>query len=141
MIFSGYYKKNESIESIAKGIILSFDGSPKHKEIMLCEDMERFKNIIGVSILIKEGTLGPNFDEYTINVDFGVYINLSALLKKWFGIVNNPLERFKTAESVGLKVFANIGFWFDFKSKSNLEILSPLIALYWIISKDSLTLP
>jgi hypothetical protein len=72
MIFSGYYKKNESIESIAKGIILSFDGSPKHKEIMLCEDMERFKNIIGVSILIKEGTLGPNFDEYTINVDFGV---------------------------------------------------------------------
>jgi hypothetical protein len=67
-------KKNESISEIVKGIIKTFDGSPKHKEIMLCEDSEKFKNIVGVSIVKKEGKLGPNFDEYTVNIDFGVIL-------------------------------------------------------------------
>jgi hypothetical protein len=64
-------KKNESIESIAKGIILSFDGSPKHKEIMLTEDNPKFPDIVGISVIKRVSNI-PSYDEYVVNIDFGV---------------------------------------------------------------------
>ena len=76
-----------------------------------------------------------------INVDFGVYISSSKLLKKWFCIVNFPVVGFKIVESEGLNVFAKIEFSSEVKLKSVLLILSPLIALYSWISIDSSTVP
>jgi uncharacterized protein YkwD len=65
-------KKSESIESIAKNIIASFDSSPHHKEIMLEEDAPaKFIDIVGVSIIKSSKDLGQNYDEYIVNVDFG----------------------------------------------------------------------
>lgn len=67
--------KNATISDIAKGFIDSFDKSPKHKEIMLCEDVSsEFTNIVGVAIVKSEKKIGDN-DVYSINVDFGVLIN------------------------------------------------------------------
>ena len=68
-------RKSESIESIAKGIILSFDGSPKHKEIMLAEDSPvKFIDVVGVSIIKCLKDLGESYDEYIVNVDFGFIV-------------------------------------------------------------------
>ena len=59
---------------IAKDIIESFDKSPKHKEIMLCEDVSyEFTNIVGISIVKSEKKIGED-DVYSINVDFGILI-------------------------------------------------------------------
>ena len=67
--------KNAAISDIAKGFIDSFDKSPKHKEIMLCEDVSsEFTNIVGIAIVKSEKKIGDN-DVYSINVDFGVLIN------------------------------------------------------------------
>jgi PDZ domain-containing secreted protein len=67
--------KNTSISEIVKIAIKAFDSSPKHKAIMLCEDLnDEASNIIGVSIVKKE----INYEEYVdyaINIDFGVQIN------------------------------------------------------------------
>lgn len=65
-------RKNESIESIAKNIIASFDSSPKHKEIMLAEDAPaKFIDIVGVSIIRSVKDMGPDREEYIVNIDFG----------------------------------------------------------------------
>ena len=62
-----------SITDVVKGIIKTFDGSAKHKEIMLCEDLGKFTNIVGVSIIKKVSTIS-GYDEYSVNIDFGVLI-------------------------------------------------------------------
>ena len=64
-------KQGSSISEIVKGMINTFDASPKHKEIMLCEDLPKFTNIVGVSIVKKSSTIS-GYDEYSINADFGV---------------------------------------------------------------------
>lgn len=70
MIAAALYSKDASIESIAKDIIESFNGSPKHKEIMLAPDPgEGIKCIIGLSIIKVNYT--DHLNEYTINIDFG----------------------------------------------------------------------
>ena len=58
-----------------------------------------------------------------------MYTSFSPLLKKWFGIVKSPVDRFNTLESKGLNVFVKIGYPSEVKLKSSLLILSPLIAL------------
>lgn len=66
-------RKNESIESIAKNIILSFDGSPKHKEIMLSEDASpKFIDLVGVSVIKSVKDKDSKLEEYIVNIDFGV---------------------------------------------------------------------
>ena len=72
---AAHYRKNtESISKVAKSIILSFDGSPKHKEIMLSPDASSSsKDIVGVSIVKYQSTFDS--DEYSVNIDFGVQIN------------------------------------------------------------------
>ena len=56
---------------IAKSIIKSFDGSPKHKAIMLESDNPKFPNIVGISVIKKVSNI-PGYDEYVVNIDFGV---------------------------------------------------------------------
>jgi len=56
---------------IAKSIIKSFDGSPKHKAIMLESDNPKSPNIVGISVIKKVSTI-PGYDEYVVNIDFGV---------------------------------------------------------------------
>jgi uncharacterized protein YkwD len=73
-ISANYSKNTESISEVAKGIIVSFNGSPKHKEIMLCEDLSRgLINAVGVSIVKFQSTFDSN--EYSVNIDFGVLID------------------------------------------------------------------
>lgn len=69
MIAAAMYNKATSIESIAKDIIKSFDSSPNHKDIML-QDF-KFITLVGVSIIKSGSNVGPNNDEYIINIDFG----------------------------------------------------------------------
>ena len=67
--------EKNSISEIVKSMIDSFDSSPKHKEIMLCEDLSsEFTNIVGVAIVKSEKIIGVYYF-YSINVDFGVLIN------------------------------------------------------------------
>ncbi len=55
-------------------MITAFDSSPKHKEIMLCEDLSsEFTNIVGVAI-VKSAKKIDNDYVYSVNVDFGVLI-------------------------------------------------------------------
>lgn len=63
-------KVGVSNEEIAKSIIKSFDSSPKHKEIMLCEDVARIINVIGISV-IQTGKNDNGYDEYVVNINFG----------------------------------------------------------------------
>ena len=71
MIEAAPYLKNESIESIAKDIIASFDSSPKHKDIMLADDPgEGIVKIVGISI-IKIDDPNSDYFTYSINIDFG----------------------------------------------------------------------
>lgn len=56
---------------IAKNIIRSFDGSPKHKEIMLESDNPKFPDIVGISVIKRVSNI-PSYDEYVVNIDFGV---------------------------------------------------------------------
>lgn len=66
-------KNIATVSEIVSIMIKSFDGSPKHKEIMLCEDLKDFTNIIGVSIVKAEAN-NTEYSNYSINVDFGVLI-------------------------------------------------------------------
>jgi len=68
MIACMWIKSGSSNIEIAKSIIKSFDGSPKHKEIMLASDTPKFPNIVGISVIKKVSTI----DEYVVNIDFGV---------------------------------------------------------------------
>ena len=74
-IQSHHNKNKETNSNVAKSIIESFDKSPGHKEIMLCEDLNpKFKNIIGVSIVKYQINSGSSFNTYSVNIDFGVLI-------------------------------------------------------------------
>jgi hypothetical protein len=64
-------KIGSSYVTIARDIIIDFDGSPKHKEIMLESDNPKFPNIVGISVIKKLSTI-PGYDEYVVNIDFGV---------------------------------------------------------------------
>lgn len=71
-----YYpiKNIATITEIANRMITAFDSSPKHKEIMLCEDLSsEFTNIVGVAI-VKSAKKLDNDYVYSVNVDFGVLI-------------------------------------------------------------------
>ena len=68
-------------------------------------------------------------DPTPTKVDFGVYDNSSPVLKKWFCMVNVPVERSNWVEFVGLKDFAKIGVPSFFATKSVLLILLPFFAL------------
>jgi hypothetical protein len=71
---SASYLKNASIESIAKGIIASFAGSPKHNDIMLADDAGGGgKHIVGLSIIKIDEPYG-DYSIYSINIDFGVIV-------------------------------------------------------------------
>ena len=63
--------KNTSIAEIVRIAIKTFDSSPKHKAIMLCEDLNEASNIIGVSIVKKEIAY-EEYVDYAINIDFGI---------------------------------------------------------------------
>jgi hypothetical protein len=64
-------KSGLSLIEIAKSIIRSFDGSPKHKEIMLTGDNPKFPDIVGISVIKRVSNI-PSYDEYAVNIDFGV---------------------------------------------------------------------
>ena len=67
------------------------------------------------------------------NVDPGVYVNASPVLKKWSGIVKVSPD----TTSAGLKVFAKTGIVPDVNLNCFLLIRSPLIALYECMLKVS----
>ncbi len=70
-IACGAYPKKESIVSIAKQIISDFDGSPKHKDIMLADDPgSGITGIVGVSIMKTRESV-DDFEEYSITINFG----------------------------------------------------------------------
>jgi len=74
MIAASLYSKDASIESIAKGIIASFAGSPKHNDIMLADDAGGGgKDIVGLSIIKIDEPYG-DYSIYSINIDFGVIV-------------------------------------------------------------------
>ena len=64
-------KIGSSYVKIARDIIIAFNSSPKHKEIMLESDNPKFPNIVGISVIKKVSTI-PGYDEYVVNIDFGV---------------------------------------------------------------------
>jgi hypothetical protein len=63
-------KSGVSNAVIAKGIIEAFDSSPNHKEIMLCEDVARLVNVVGISVIQTEKN-DNGYDEYVVNINFG----------------------------------------------------------------------
>ena len=71
MIACMWIKSESSNIEIAKSIIKSFDGSPKHKAIMLESDTPKFPNIVGISIIKRVSSI-PGDDHYVVNIDFGV---------------------------------------------------------------------
>ena len=80
-------------------------------------------------------------DPTPTKVDPGVYINSSALLKKWSLTVNTPVDWLRVVVSSGLMVLAKIGVVFDLSIKSVLLILSPFIARYCEVLKSSIEFP
>ena len=68
-------------------------------------------------------------DPTPTNVEFGLYINSSPVLKKWSLILNLPETRSTVSETAGLNDLAKIGVALEVNVKFFLLILSPLIAL------------
>ena len=68
-------------------------------------------------------------DPTPTNVEFGLYINSSPVLKKWLSILNVPVVRLTISDVAGSNDLAKIGVSPEVNVKFFLLILSPLIAL------------